>query len=485
MAAPQQNPTWNEPPLGKTRRHAWQWLQALSEVFPVEASEFTCCFERVEGTTPSAWIAIGRLATIACDVRDGAVVAKVEAGSRLLSKNVAFLEKPELAYAKVFSALASSLRAKRALLPSIHPALADADARRLQWFGGWKYLPSSGDVTNAARFHLPKLAIRVDANGLGIFNWGGLDADRVDDALRGAYLAPSRRGGRALAVLDDRLVPGPVEYLGAGASVLAAIARGDCEKVVLSRKRVIEFSRRIDPLDIYTRVTKNGGHSFQYLMSLEEGETWVGISPELLLRRNGSGIETRPLAGSRRRGGSSAQDARERESLLTSEKDGREHDLAAGHMFKRLQTICEDDSLQMTRARNIAELSYIQHLATEMRGRLDPAYDAVDALARIYPPATILGIPEVAAENEIRACEPFERSFFTGGIGVLSSNGDCDIALCIRSAMVKGHELHLYAGSGYVEGSVPDDEWRETETKMKPFADVASAIATHEGNPGA
>jgi isochorismate synthase EntC len=149
-------------------------------------------------------------------------------------------------------------------------------------------------------------------------------------------------------------------------------------------------------------------------------------------------------------------------------------------MFNRLQEACEDNSLSVKRGRGITELGYIQHLATEMLGRLDPARDAVDALARIYPPATILGIPERAAASVLSACEPFERSFFTGGIGVLSANGDSDVALCIRSAAVRGAELHLYAGSGYVDGSLPEDEWSETETKMQPLVEAAASLVQGE-----
>ncbi|XXT17132.1 chorismate-binding protein [Sorangium sp. So ce429] len=483
MIAPEHEAMSSEHLGGKARGHAWQWLQALGERFPAERSEFSCCFERVDGADPSAWIAIGRLASIVCDVRDGAVVARLEAGSRLLSKQVSFLDGAELPYAKFFSVLASSLRTERALLPSLYPSWSTAEARNLKWFGGWKYLPSGSTVSKAACFNLPKLAIRIDAGGARTFNWGGLPSDVIDDVLRRVAKGIPRSPGEREAVIDDRMVPHRDAYLDAARSVLDALSRKECEKIVLSRKRVMEFSRTLDPIDVYSRLIGHGGHAFQYLMSIEGNETWVGISPELLLRRSGNGIQTRPLAGSRRRGDSAAQDERERESLLTSEKDGREHDIAAGHMFRRLQSICEGDSLEMSRGRDIAKLSYIQHLATEINGRLDPAYDAVDALTCIYPPATILGIPELSAERMLRSCEPFDRSFFTGGIGVLSSNGDCEIALCIRSAAVRGHELHLYAGSGYVEGSSPEDEWRETEAKMQPFVDVVDSLL--EGPRGA
>jgi anthranilate synthase component 1 len=153
-------------------------------------------------------------------------------------------------------------------------------------------------------------------------------------------------------------------------------------------------------------------------------------------------------------------------------------------MFRRLQRVCADDTLKVVGGRNVAQLTYIQHLATEMTGRLEPPFDAIDALACIYPPATILGKPEVQAEQILRVCEPFQRSFFTGGVGMMSSNGDCEIALCIRSASVKGQELHLYAGSGYVEGSIPSDEWRETEAKMQPFIDAVQGIVRESGADG-
>lgn len=464
---------------GNTATQASRWLRALGARFPQEFAEFACCFERVDGSDPSVWIAIGRLASIVADVREGAVAVRLESGSRLLSRQASFIDDTELPYHKLFSALASALRTERALLPSINPAWDASEARHLQWFGGWKYLPAGRSVSKAACFNLPRLAIHMDAAGVRIYNWAGLPEHDVAQILRDPGPAAPHAVPARQALIADRLVPDWTRYYDAARTLINALARHECEKIVLSRKRVLEFSRPLDALDLYARITSQGGHAYQYLMSLEEDETWVGISPELLLRRSGSGIETRPLAGSRRRGSSAAQDQRERDSLLASEKDGREHDIAAGHMFRRLQSIC-DNTLKITRGRHIAKLSYIQHLATEMTGRLDSLYDAMDALSCIYPPATILGIPEHSAEALIRSCEPFDRGFFTGGMGVLSSNGDCEIALCIRSAVVKGRELHLYGGSGYVEGSSPEDEWRETETKMQPFVDLAQSLLAND-----
>ena len=457
-------------------RQAWRWLQRLRDVMPSESGEFACCFERVDGASPEAWIAVGRLAEITCDVRDGTVVGQLTAGSRLLSKQLLSIEDSELPYVKVFSALASLLRTERALLPAFLPARGIADARNLRWFGGWKYLPSSTAVSKAACFTLPKFAIRLDANGLQGFNWSGLPREVTHRVFESVSPGDVRGSARRQNLVDDRLHPTHEDYGIAAQTVLDALSRKECEKIVLSRKRILEFSQPLDPIDVFSRVIEQKGHAFQYLMTLGDGDTWVGISPELLLRRSGAWIETRPLAGSRRRGKSGADDANERRSLLTSDKDSREHEIAASHMFHRLQSVCEDDTLKVVGDRHIAQLTYIQHLATEMTGRLDPVCDAFDALTCIYPPATILGKPEARAEQILRSCEPFERRFFTGGLGMMSSNGDCEIALCIRSASVNGHELHLYAGSGYVEGSVPNDEWRETETKMQPFLDAAASL---------
>ena len=457
-------------------RQAWRWLHRLRDVMPAEFGEFACCFERVDGASPEAWIAVGRLAEITCDIRDGAIVGQSVVGSRLLSKQLFSLEESELPYVKVFSALASLLRTERALLPATLPSSGISDVRDLRWFGGWKYLSRSTEVSKAACFTLPKFAIRLDANGLQGFNWGGLPQDVTHRVLENVGSTDVRASTRRQNVVDDRLHPGHEDYCAAAQTVLDALERKECEKIVLSRKRILEFSRPLDPIDVLSRLIHHKGHAFQYLMTLGDGDTWVGISPELLLRRNGPWIETKPLAGSRRRGQSIADDARERQSLLSSDKDSREHDIAASHMFRRLQSVCEDDTLKVVGNRHVTQLTYIQHLATEMTGRLDPAYDAVDALTCIYPPATILGKPETCAEQILRSCEPFQRSFFTGGVGMMSSNGDCEIALCIRAAAVNGHELHLYAGSGYVEGSIPNDEWRETETKMQPFVDVAVSL---------
>jgi anthranilate synthase component 1 len=348
----------------------------------------------------------------------------------------------------------------------------------LRWFGGWQYLIPGCDTFHAARFTVPKLAVRIAQNTVDVFHWGRVENVKIQGIIKAIQEARrSTRPPRTAPnfVKSSRLVPELPEYLSRGGVVLSTIATGDCGKIVLSRKRIMRFAMPLDPLKVYSQIIANTGHVFQYLFCWPDLGSWVGISPELLLEQKSDMIAAKPLAGSRKRGNSELHDEVERRQLVSSDKENREHDLAAGLMHRQLRAICEPASLIITNAKQVMRLSYIQHLATEIKGSLQKPFDAFDALSCIYPPATILGTPDRRAAQVVSGCESFERGFFTGGLGMQSWHGDCEFALCVRTSLIKGSELHIFAGSGYVRGAIPEDEWTETETKMGPFVEVAES----------
>ncbi len=176
----------------ENEKQAWCWLARLRDVLPAESSEFSCCFESVDSPAPSAWIAIGRSAEITCDVRDGVVVGQVVAGGQVLAKQMLFLGRQELPYVKVFSAMASLLRAERGLRSTSADVGDSDDPRDARWFGGWKYMAGGTTVAKAATFTLPKLALQIDSSGVKVLRSGPVDGHH-DRLIDGHHRPPTVR----------------------------------------------------------------------------------------------------------------------------------------------------------------------------------------------------------------------------------------------------------------------------------------------------
>lgn len=238
------------------------------------------------------------------------------------------------------------------------------------------------------------------------------------------------------------------------------IAAGKLEKVVLARRISIESGVALNHGDIVRRLryAYPGCFTFCY-------DSFVGATPELLIRRLGRVVDSIPLAGSCPRGATPAQDARLGTALRASEKNLGEHALAVQTVVDRLTGFC--DRLVAEPEPSLLRLANLQHLSTKIQGNLAAGSTALELAGALHPTAAVCGVPVGHAMAAIRRLEGFQRGRYAGPIGWMDQRGDGEWALALRCAELDGNRAHLFAGAGIVAGSDPAAELEETELKLR------------------
>jgi menaquinone-specific isochorismate synthase len=270
-----------------------------------------------------------------------------------------------------------------------------------------------------------------------------------------------RFGGRTMS---------DVTWLAAVDEALALIASGALDKVVLARDELL-WSRR--PFDV-TGVLQALHARFPGCFTFEV-DGLVGASPELLLAVEGTEARSRVLAGSRARGVDAATDRQIAIDLLQATKDLEEHRLAAASVQAVLERACNDMTVD---GPEVVKLANVQHLATSLRGRLEPARRSLELLSLLHPTAAVGGSPRAAALTAIRQLEQLERGRYAAPIGWTDAGGDGEWAIALRCARIEGRRAHLWAGAGIVAGSLPEDELAETRMKLTTMRTALGATTS-------
>ncbi len=306
---------------------------------------------------------------------------------------------------------------------------------------------------------------------VGALGWDG----------RGELVIPARIAGRTAGGLswvtevgpaDDgaegwpatRLPPpGRRDRAGWTAAVEEALARigdGRLAKVVLAREVTVDLHRPLDVATVVGKLRREQPACFTYAAG-----AFVGASPEMLARRRGLDVVSRPMAGTVAQGGSASDDRRLVAAMAASAKEQTEHRLVVDDVRARLSLIA--DRAPESRGPEVVRLSTVAHLATTVGCRLrDPATSALEVAALLHPTPAVAGVPGPAAMAAIAELEGFERGLYAGPVGWVDARGDGDWAVALRSATLDGTRARLVAGAGIVAGSDPDAEWDETEAKL-------------------
>lgn len=291
----------------------------------------------------------------------------------------------------------------------------------------------------------------------------------VGDVDPGLYLHPAGSG----PLPSDRpryggaSVP-DVLWLEAVATAVSRIAKGTLDKVVLARDYAVWSKAPFDTRTLLTRLRVAFPECFTFLVS-----GLVGASPELLLRTRGRRVESIPLAGSAPRDGDPVVDERLGKELLASEKDRREHEMAAASVGRVLGELCE--RLVRDPMPTLLRLANVQHLATRFQGDLiagPDAPDVFDLLTALHPTAAVGGSPTAEALDLIGELEGMDRGRYTGPVGWIDAAGNAEIAVALRCAEISGARARLFAGAGIVAGSLPEDELEETRIKLEAMLSV-------------
>src|SRR5690606_7185413 len=284
-----------------------------------------------------------------------------------------------------------------------------------------------------------------------------------------------RASGERPAILSRDPVPAPEVYGDMVRSALEIFAKGDVNKIVLSRAMDVTLDRPLDYGRVLPDLLARNGHGYTFAVPAWTGEgdayagVMVGASPELLVRREGDRIFVNPLAGSIGRHSDHEIEQARREGLAVSEKDLREHGYVVEDIVRILREHC--DELEVPDGPSVIGTDALWHLSTFITGRLrNASMTALELSCALHPTPAICGYPTAGAFEKISKLEPFDRGFFAGLVGWQRENGDGEWALTLRCALHDGDKrLRLYAGAGTVAGSDPDSEITETATKMETF----------------
>jgi anthranilate synthase component 1 len=204
----------------------------------------------------------------------------------------------------------------------------------------------------------------------------------------------------------------------------------------------------------------------------------VGASPEILVRLEGETVTLRPIAGTRPRGTTAEDDAALAADLLADPKERSEHVMLMDLGRNDVGRVAQTGTVTVTENMQIEHYSHVMHIVSNVEGRLKPGLSAMDVLRATFPAGTVSGAPKVRAMEIIDELEVSKRGIYAGAVGYLGFNGDMDLAIAIRTGVIKENRLYVQAGAGIVADSVPRNEWIETQNKAKALlraAEIAEA----------
>lgn len=255
------------------------------------------------------------------------------------------------------------------------------------------------------------------------------------------------------------------DYRGAVARALEKIEAGEFRKIVLARARDVTADRPLHPLRMLNGLRQRFPDCYSFSFANGRGQSFIGASPERLVRASRGVLETEALAGSIRRGVGASEDAALASALLASEKDLREQRDVLEDIVARLRPL--GLTLEFGPRPLLRRLANVQHLHTPVRAVLPETVRLLDVLAALHPTPAVGGSPRAAAVERIRELEGFPRGLYAGALGWLNARGGGEFFVGIRSALVDGATARVFAGAGIVAGSTPEKEFAETELKFR------------------
>jgi isochorismate synthase len=322
-----------------------------------------------------------------------------------------------------------------------------------------------------ARFVLPRLLYTREGN----------EASLTVFAPRAELARHAAEAERALSGLGRSALPGPAQSVSPSSppsaaapspeelewcalvdAICAAIESGDFEKVVLARCVELTLANKPDLVAVLQRLRAQAPESTRFVLS-QAGASFLGATPERLIRKHGSAFESEAVAGSMKAG-----DATASSRLLESEKDLLEHAVVVRDIVTALRPLVGE--LEHPRRPELHRLKHVLHLRTPIRGRLDAGRHVLSLVERLHPTPAVGGVPTQAALTWIERHERHERGWYAGPFGWFDAAGDGEFVVALRSGVLRGEQAHLYVGAGIVHGSSPHEEFAETQWKLAALA---------------
>ncbi|MDE1460694.1 isochorismate synthase DhbC [Spartinivicinus poritis] len=284
-------------------------------------------------------------------------------------------------------------------------------------------------------------------------------------------------------------IPAAAEYKAGVAQALKQFRSSELSKVVLSRSLQVTTPAVINAQQLLAQLAADNTTGYTFAVNLPTtsdrqpfyGRMLLGASPELLVSRSGTMVQSNPLAGSIPRSSHPKEDQQRAAGLLESAKDLYEHAVVVDAVAAALRPYCK--ILDVPAKPSVISTATMWHLSTFIQGELlDPATSSLTLAHALHPTPAVCGYPPIMAKKAIKEIESFDRGFFTGMLGWCDSHGDGEWIVTIRCAEVAGNEMTLFAGAGIVEGSCPESEWNETGAKFRTMLNAIGIAPLSEVN---
>jgi anthranilate synthase component 1 len=253
-------------------------------------------------------------------------------------------------------------------------------------------------------------------------------------------------------------------YMKAVEKAKGYIRAGDIIQVVPSQRFSTEF--HCEPFDIYRALRSINPSPYLFYLRMN-GTVLMGSSPEVMVRLEGSQVELRPIAGTRRRGKTGEEDLALEKDLLADEKEKAEHIMLVDLGRNDVGRISEIGTVKVTELMTVERYSHVMHIVSNVRGTLAQGKNGFDVLRATFPAGTVSGAPKIRAMEIIEELEPSRRGFYAGAVGYFSFQGNMDTCIAIRSILVKDGKAYVQAGGGVVADSDPEKEYEETLHKAQ------------------
>jgi anthranilate synthase component I len=251
------------------------------------------------------------------------------------------------------------------------------------------------------------------------------------------------------------------------------ILEGDIMQVVISQRMSQKFTA--PPLSLYRALRSLNPSPYMFYYDMGDHHV-VGASPEILVRLDDGVVTSRPIAGTRPRGKTREQDLALADELLADPKERAEHVQLMDLGRNDVGRVAQIGTVKVTDNMMIERYSHVMHIVSNVEGKLKPGLDAIDVLKATFPAGTVSGAPKVRAMEIIDELEPTKRGIYAGAVGYLGFNGDMDVAIAIRTGVIKDNMLYVQAGAGIVADSIPQSEWDETQNKAKAVLRAAELV---------
>ena len=314
----------------------------------------------------------------------------------------------------------------------------------------------------------------VDVNATNAYNDGILRLKALEKKLKqgpSPYLIEERKFVDDVSEVKSEF--GEENFLRAVKKIKEYIFNGDTMQVVLSQR--LSQSFKSNPLSLYRTLRNLNPSPYMYFYNMDDHYV-VGASPEILVTLEGDKVTVRPIAGTRPRGKDEDEDEALEKDLLEDPKEIAEHVQLMDLGRNDIGRVSETSSVKVTDHMIIERYSHVMHIVSNVEGKLKGKLSAMDVLKATFPAGTVSGAPKVRAMEIINELESSKRGVYSGAVGYVGFDGDMNVAIAIRTAVIKNQTLFVQAGAGIVSDSIPKKEWEETQNKAKAILKAAELV---------